>query len=86
MTSKGNHLAGWIVNEAPTSDEIAAAIDAAIAEERDFQYLLGVEWAVRQMSKQEDWPESWRAGFPGLKVQALLDRQAFTNEIRARKP
>ena len=38
------------------------------------EYLAGVEWGIKHMSRKAEWPMSWDAKFPGLKAQALIDR------------
>ncbi len=31
-----------------------------------------VEWTIKQLTAEADWPQSWKAGFPSYKASALL--------------
>ena len=57
---------------------MAADLAALLADE----LVFGVEWGIKHASQESDWPLSWKAGFPSMKVQALIDRAAA---IRADK-
>ena len=46
---------------------------AAQAAMRERAILWAVEYTLKLATRRNDWPDSWDAGFPGNKLQALLD-------------
>ena len=64
---------------------IVKLVTGLLAQREQAAYIEGVDWGIRHMSEEKDWPLSWAAGFPGMTAQALTDRAAIRQGLRRQK-